>query len=244
MNFSKIPTAVTALALVTIAVLGFAAIAGAATSEQANTTAEFDNESNVTVEIEWNESISDVENTSANVSFYDEDAWQIDGDDVTDSALNSTTLNDTVAEFDPDNVTAGASYDVELNQSNTTVTVNASDIADDGTVNLSDHTSDSITSDDEIVSVTANAQLIVDDSIAAEEGNTTTTEYTSDDGLEDGTEYRVLVEAPDSAVDSVTVDAGAVGGFFGGDSAAAGSASFGLVAIVLVLGGGWMLTRD
>ena len=230
MQLSKHTTAVVGLALITLALVGLAAIGAGATTEMANDTFTFDNDSNVTVGVDWNDSIDDPDNATADVTIYEEGAYQIDGDDWTDD-MASTTLNGTVAEFD--NVTAGASYDVELNDSATTVTVSASDIADDGTVDLSEHTSDNVTADDEILSVTASAETVVMDSIDAVEGNTIEMEYTADDGLEDGTEYRVLVEADDTEADDVIVSDGTVGGLFTGFSD--GSPGFGVVVAIAAI---------
>ena len=238
MQFTKHTTAVVGLALVTLALVGFAAIGAGATTEMENDTFTFDNDSNVTVEVDWNDSIDDPDNATADVTIYEEGAYQIDGDDWTDN-MASTTLNGTVAEFD--NVTAGASYDVELNASATTVTVSASDIADDGTVDLSGHTDATLTSDDEILSVTASAETVVMDSIGAVEGNTIEMEYTTDDGLEDGAEYRVLVEADDTEADEVIVSDGTVGGIFTGLSD--GSPGFGAGVALVAIAAAAMLAR-
>lgn len=184
----------------------FAGVAAAAVTDMANEEVTFDNESNLTVAVNWT---TDADTTqTADVTIKHEGAYQIDGDDVTDGHLTATTLNGTVAEFDPDNVTDGVTYDVELDQSATTVSVPASSIPDDGTVDLSTHTSSTLTADDTVLSVTANADTVVSDEIAADPGNETESEYTESDGLEDGTVYRVVVSADDTEAESVTVDAG------------------------------------
>lgn len=214
----------------------FAGLSTAAVTEMANESTTFDNESNISIEVEWNDSVST--DSTADVTFHEESAWSIDGDEVSGDALASDTLSGTVAEFDADNVTDATAYDVELDSSSTTVTVNASDIADDGTVDLADHTSSTITVDDTILSVTASAEVVASGSIDANAGSTTITEYTESDGLEDGTEYRVLVEADDADALEVMIDgvddplAGLVDGSPGfGVSAAAGS-----IALVVVIG--------
>ncbi len=228
MTFSDTTKTVIGLVVLTLAVVGMTAVGTAATVEIANKTATFDNSSNVTVSVDWNDSASN--SSTADVEFYHADAYALDGDDETHN-LSSTTLNGTTAEFIEGNVTTGTDYDIELNQSSTTVTVAASNITN-GTVDLSNHTSSNITSGDEILSVTAHAQLVVSDAISAEPGNTTETEYTEADGLEDGTEYYISVTVTDSEVDSATIDAGALGGFFGGSD---GSPGFGIVTALVAI---------
>jgi len=230
MNFSNTTQTVIGLAVLTVLLVGMAAVGTAATTEMANTTATFDNSSNFTVSVAWNDSATTSD--TADVSIYSEGAYSIDGDDVTSSHLSATTLNGTTAEFNATAVPIAATFDVELDQSNTTVTVSSANISDDGTVDLSSHTSDTLTSNDTILSVTATANTVVSSSIAADPGNTTDTEYVEADGLEDGTDYRVIVTADDTLVDSVTIDSGAVGGFFGGSD---GSPGFGIVTAIAAI---------
>ncbi|QLG51082.1 PGF-CTERM sorting domain-containing protein [Natrinema halophilum] len=172
MDFSSKTKAVVGMACLAMAVFGMAVIVpsvSAATNEMANESVTFDNESNVTVSVAWNESITDPANESASVTFYNATEW----------------------ENDP-----------------------------------------------------ANATVVLSDTIAASAGNTTNATYTESDGLVDGAEYRLIVEANDSAADSVSVDQGSVGGLFSGDGAAASSAA-GLAAIVVLLAGaGWIATRE
>ncbi|MFC4247242.1 hypothetical protein ACFOZ7_09570 [Natribaculum luteum] len=240
MNFSNATTTVVVFALVAIALASIGATA--ATTEMANETVTFDNESNLTVDVTWNESITDPANATADVDVYGEDAFLVDGDDVTNSALNATTLNGTIAEFDSANVTANTTYTVDLNASTAgTVDVPSADIADDGTVDLSNY--GTITTDDEILSVTASADLVAQNVLSADPGNTTSVTFDESNGLVDGDEYRVLVTADDLEADSVTIDDGTFGGIIGG-SDGSGSALVGLVVIVgLVAGGAW-LSRD
>ncbi|WP_436347693.1 hypothetical protein [Natronorubrum sp. FCH18a] len=232
MQFSKLTAAVVALALISVSIVGSAGIGAAsiAVTDMANEPVVFDDSANVTVEVDW---MDDADSSAtADVTIYGESAYQIDGDDVTDSHLDSETLNETVAEFDDSNVSNDTTFDVELDQSATTVTVGSADIADDGTVDLSDHTSDTLTADDTILSVTATADSVVSDSMTADPGNTTDAEYTDADGLVDGDEYRVIVSADDTEADSVTVDDGSVGGIFGGSD---GSPGFGAAVAIAAI---------
>ncbi|MFC6716267.1 PGF-CTERM sorting domain-containing protein [Natrialbaceae archaeon GCM10025810] len=174
MSFSDTTKAVLGIALLTILLASFLAIGTAAADneELANESVTFDNESNVTVSVDWNESIDDVDNASADVSVY-----------------NGTEYDD-----DP-----------------------------------------------------ANATEVLTDEIDAEENETTETEYTEDDDLEDGEEYRVLVDADDTEADDVTIDDGSVGGggWFGGDgSNEGGSAIAGLAIITLAIGAAWKIKGD
>ncbi|QSX00897.1 PGF-CTERM sorting domain-containing protein [Haloterrigena alkaliphila] len=162
MTISDFTKAVLGLALLTTLLVGFAAIGTAATTEQYNDTVTFENDSNVTVDVTWNDSISDVENASASVTFYNASEW-----------------ND-----DP-----------------------------------------------------ANATVVLEDSIAAEEGNTTSTEYTDADGLEDGTDYRLVIEADDTEAEDISVDDGS--GWYGlipggSDGSPGFGAGIAVVAIALI----------
>ena len=160
MGISKYTKTAVALALITIGLVGIAAIGAAETTEFTNETIEFDADENVTVDVDWNDSIDDPDAT-ADVTFY-----------------NATEYDD-----DPETAT-----------------------------------------------------VVLDDAIDADEGNTTSTEYTDADGLEDETEYRLLVEGDDTEVDDVTIDDGTVGGFFPGSD---GTPGFGVgVAIVALVTAG------
>ena len=165
MQFSNYTTAVIGLALLTIGLVGFAVIGGAATTEMANETVTFDADENVTVDVTWNDSIADVENASASVTIY-----------------NATEYDD-----DP-----------------------------------------------------ATATVVLEDTIAAEVGNTTSATYTTDDGLEDGTDYRLIVEADDTEAEEVTVSDGAVGGFLIGSD---GSPGFGVGVAIVAIAAAAMVAR-
>lgn len=221
-----------AIALVGLAVIG-ALAGGAAAAEVGNESVEFDNTSNLTVTVAWNDSAAT--NATADVDVYDAGAFDVDGADVTDDALNSTTLDGTTAEFDTANVTDATTYDVELDQSNTTVTISTSDL-ENGSVDLSAHTDTAITADDTILSVTATAETVAVDSLDADPGNETDVEFTEDDGLEDGEEYRVLVDGPEGDVDDVEIDDGSGGWFVGiGGSDDGGGVFVGVLVIAAVL---------
>ncbi|WP_249038755.1 PGF-CTERM sorting domain-containing protein [Haloterrigena salifodinae] len=91
MQLSNYTQAVVGLALLTIGIVGFAAIGGAATTEMANETVSFSNDSNVTVDVVWNDSISDPANASASVTFYNATEFE-------DSGTNATVvLSDSIA---------------------------------------------------------------------------------------------------------------------------------------------------
>ncbi|WP_226006613.1 PGF-CTERM sorting domain-containing protein [Natrinema salinisoli] len=232
MSFSNQTKTIIGIAFLTVALAAMAAVGMAAVTDMANEQVQFDNESNLTVGVTWNESAAS--DATADVTVQYEDAYVIDNDTVTDSHLNSTTLSGTTAEFDTANVTDGTSYDVELDSSATTVTVPASEINEtDGTVDLSQHTSDSLTSDDTILSATVMADDVISDSFTANPGNETNATYTEDDNLTDGTMYRVIVSADDTEADSVTVDDGSIGGIFGGSD---GSPGFGVGVAIAAIG--------
>ncbi len=95
MTFSKITTTVVVFALVAIAL---ASIGTAATTEMANETVTVDNSSNLTVSVDWNESITDPANATADVAIYN--ATEYD-DDPANATL---VLEDTIAS-DPGNTT-------------------------------------------------------------------------------------------------------------------------------------------
>ncbi len=96
MNFSKTTTTVVVFALVALALASISA--SAATTEMANETVTFDNSSNLTVSVDWNESITDPANATADVAIYN--ATEYD-DDPANATL---VLEDTIAS-DPDNTT-------------------------------------------------------------------------------------------------------------------------------------------
>ncbi len=96
MNFSKITTTVVVFALASIALASIGATA--ATTEMANETVTFDNSSNLTVSVDWNESITDPANAIADVAIYN--ATEYD-DDPANATL---VLEDTIAS-DPGNTT-------------------------------------------------------------------------------------------------------------------------------------------
>lgn len=79
----------------------------------------------------------------------------------------------------------------------------------------------------------ANATVVLEDSIAADEGNITESEYNaSDDGLENGEEYRVVLLGTDGEVDDAWIETDASLGLIGGS----GGAAVGGIAVVGVIG--------
>ncbi|ELZ08881.1 hypothetical protein C478_18396, partial [Natrinema thermotolerans DSM 11552] len=86
-------------------------------------------------------------------------------------------------------------------------------------VDLSAETSDSVATDDTVLSVDMTANTLLEDTISADAGNTTTAEYNqSDAGLELGNEYRVTVTGNSTAIDSASIsdDSGFLGGVVSG----------------------------
>lgn len=71
--------------------VGLAMVASAETTEMANESVTFDNASNLTVAVDWNESIDDVDNASASVTVYN-------GTEYDDDPANATeVLTDEIA---------------------------------------------------------------------------------------------------------------------------------------------------
>lgn len=225
MTFSKLTTATVALALLTIGLIGAAAV-GVAAVDMANEPVTFDDEDNLTVEVDWDDDAAT--DATADVTIFGEDAYQNDGDTVENY---TATLNGTVLEVD-DDIIPHATYAAELDASATTVDVDSSAFDDDGTVDLADHTEDTLTEDDDVLSVTVTSVTVVSDTLESDPGNTTDATYSSADGLEDATDYRVQVSADDTEAESVTIDDGTVGGFLTGSD---GTPGFGVgVAIVAI----------
>lgn len=226
-------TLIVAWAIVVLALgVGMAAVVGADNTgdELTTETVEFTNSTDpITVGVDWNGSIASSTET-ADVTVLGESAHQINGTDVTGD-LATETLNGTVAEFE--NVTAYTTYDIQLDQSATTVTLASSDIADDGTVDLSAHTSDSLTADDTVLSVTASADTVLSESFAADAGNVTEVDYNETDGLTKGETYRVFVHGTDAEIDDVWIETGG-GPLFGG-SESGGPLLGGLAVIAVVI---------
>ena len=194
-----------------------------------------DDNDSITVEAIW---FDDADSAAeADVMIYHDDAYAINGTDVSDD-LASDTLNGTHAEFAT--VTNGTTYDIELNQSEAgTVNVSSGDIADDGTVDLTQHTSQNITSDDDILSVTATADPVVSDTIVSDPGNTSSVEYGTDFGLEPGTTYTTVVTGDDASLEDAQFSTDDDGALF----ASTDQRNMAII-VVAVLVGGAVYTRD
>jgi len=217
-----------------IALVGLAAIGTAAVTEMANETVTFDNESNLTIEVEWNETLNDT-STTADVTVYGESAYQQNSTAV---GNYSGTLNGTILEVQ-DPIVNHTTYTADLETSNAStvdIPYTAFDTSGDtATVDVTNHTSSSVTADDNVTALTTTANTVVSDSIASDAGNVTSATYNETHGLVDAREYRVIVSADDTEAKSVTVDDGSLGGLFGG-SAEAGGGFVGLVGVVMVVG--------
>ena len=85
-------------AAVAISLAAIAGLGSAATTEMYNDSVSFDNSSNVSVSIDWNSSISDPTNTTADVTFYNQSEYN------TDPANATVVVSDTIAS-DPGNTT-------------------------------------------------------------------------------------------------------------------------------------------
>ncbi|SFC65220.1 PGF-CTERM protein [Halobiforma haloterrestris] len=236
------------IAWVTISLcLGFG-IAGIASAQDSgleeieNTTIETtSNTSYVELDIEFAETMENTSEETVEFTTYTEAAYQDDGTELSDydETLSGTTL--TVNEDVHDHAT----YDVELDSSATTVTVDGTAFADDGTVDLSGETSDSLTSDDTVLSISVTADTIITDTVTGTPNDTVTNEYQlSDTGFESGVEYRALVEVGNAnniasgyvAPDDATIG----GGFFDG---ADGSPGFGVGVAIAALATAGVLAR-
>ena len=224
-----------ALTLMLVAALAVSGAAAPVDYDSDPFTLEDENDS-VSAEAIWFDDANDTASATANV--YESAAYDIDGTDVTDHTA-STTLNGTVAEFDT--VTNTTTYDIELNQSEAgTVTVSATDFADDDTVDLSQHTSQNMTADDDIVSVTATAGVVSTTTLDADPGNSTTAEFDTSGSLDANTEYVIVVSGDDAHLEDVDFSIGDGGGAL---FASEGQRNVAIVA-VLVLVGAAVYTRD
>ncbi len=232
-----------ALVAIATALIGVAAAQTASLDTIENSTIETTNETEyVELDIEFADSFNDTSEESVEFTSYQEAAWQDNGTEVGNytGTLNGTTLKV------QDEIHDHATYAVELNQSATTVNVNGTEFASDGTVDLTTVTADSITADDTVLSLTITADTVVTDTVTGGPSDTVNVRYQlNTTSFEQQMEYRVFVETGDkSNIQSGYVspdDATIGGGFFDGDDAQPG---FGVgVAIVAIAVAGVVARR-
>lgn len=221
--------------VVALLAAGMVAIAGVASAEEiTNETVTLDESTEpIVVGVEWNDSITDPSTATATVEIYNESAYSasVDAPD---------TLNGTVLELNESDVFVDATYSVDLEGSTgAPFEVGGDEFGADGSVDLTtiddyDSGSDSITADDTVTGVDVTADTLLTDSIDADEGNTTEREYNATDAnaLENGEEYRVLIDATESEVDDAWIEDSAAAPIIGGE----GGAAVGVGVVLLVLG--------
>ncbi|AEH35952.1 hypothetical protein [Halopiger xanaduensis] len=240
----------TVILCLSFGLVAVASAQGSGPNEIENSTIETtENTSYVELDIEFASEFANNSSTeTVDFESYNEEAWQVNGTEP----AHSGTLNGTVLEVS-DDIVPSATYSAELNQSGTTVDVSSDDFADNGTVDLSTVSSDSITSDDEVLSLTLTADPVVSDSVTGATNDTVTNEYTagndSSDYFELATEYRVLVTVGnESNIESGYVapdDASIGGGFFGNADGSDGSPGFGAgVAVAAIATAGAAACRQ
>lgn len=136
------------------------------------------------------------------------------------AAATTEIYNDSVTSNEDGNVTASVTWNDSISDpANTSASVtfyNATEFSEDPST----------------------ATVVLEDEIPADAGNTTTTDYTE---LGNSTDYQLVIEGDDAAIDSVSVDdsSGWVPFLSGG-----GSEGSALVGLALIAGGGWFAKEN